>query len=160
MEYPVSTTDVYRRLESLGVELPEPPTPVANFDTHVRAGDFIFLSGQGPVSADGSMHRGRVPVDFSIDEARKHARLVGINLIAVLHHATGDLNRIKRFVRLLGFVNADPDFQDHPKVIDGCSDLLVEVFGGAGRHARSAVGMGSLPFGISVEIEGMVMVHP
>jgi enamine deaminase RidA (YjgF/YER057c/UK114 family) len=152
-------TDVYHRLESLGVVLPEPPTPVANFDTYVWAGDFIFLSGQGPVMADGSMHRGRVAVDISVDEARKHARLVGINLLAVLHRATGDLNRIARFVRLLGFVHAAPGFEDHPKVIDGCSDLLSEVFGAAGRHARSAVGMSSLPFGISVEIEGTVMVR-
>lgn len=152
-------TDVYRRLEGLGVVLPEPPKPVANFDTYVWAGDFIFLSGQGPVMPDGSMHRGRVADDVSLEEARDHARLVGINLLAVLHRATGDLNRVTRFVRLLGFVHAAPSFQDHPKVIDGCSDLLSEVFGTAGRHARSAVGMSSLPFGISVEIEGTVMVR-
>lgn len=156
----MSTTDVYRRLESLGVVLPEPPAPVGSFVPHVWVGDFIFLSGQGPVLADGSMHQGRVAVDVSVAEARQHARLVGINLLAVLHRATGDLNRVARFVRLLGFVHAAPDFQDHPRVIDGCSDFLAEVFGEAGRHARSAVGMSSLPFGISVEIEGMVMVRP
>lgn len=156
----MSTADIYRRLDALGVQLPAPPTPVANFDTHVQIGDLIFLSGQGPVLADGSMHRGRVSVDVSVEEAREHARLVGINLLAVLHRAIGDLNRVERFVKLLGFVNAPPQFQDHPKVIDGCSDFLAEVFGEAGRHARSAVGMSSLPFGISVEIEGMAKVRP
>jgi enamine deaminase RidA (YjgF/YER057c/UK114 family) len=156
----MSTTDVYQRLESMGVVLPQPPSPVGNFNPHVRAGDFIYLSGQGPVLPDGSILQGCVGVDISVEEAQQHARVVGINLLAVLHNAIGDLNRMEGFVRLLGFVRAAADFQHHPKVIDGCSDLLVEAFGAAGRHARSAVGMGSLPFGISVEIEGTVLVRP
>jgi enamine deaminase RidA (YjgF/YER057c/UK114 family) len=155
----MSTADIYTRLDALGIVLPTAPAPVANFDMHVLANDFIFVSGLGPVMADGTLCRGRVADDISIEEARAHARIVGINLLAVLHGATNDLNRIVRVVKLLGFVNSTPDFQDHPKVIDGCSDLLTAVLGSAGRHARSAVGMSSLPFGISVEIEGIVMVR-
>ncbi len=148
--------DLYARLDRLGIALPPPPPPVANYITHSEARGLLFLSGQGPVEADGRIHRGTVGADVSVEEAYRHARLVGINLLAVMHRATGDLNRVARIVKLLGMVNAVPGFSDHPKVINGCSDLFVEVFGETGRHARSAVGMASLPSRITVEIEGVV----
>jgi enamine deaminase RidA (YjgF/YER057c/UK114 family) len=151
----MTATDVYKRLDRLGIALPPPPMPVANFHTHAEARGLLFLSGQGPVQPDGSAFTGTVGDDVTVEAAYAHARLVGINLLAVMHHATGDLNRIARIVKLLGMVNAAPGFADHPKVINGCSDLFVEVFGAAGQHARSAVGMGSLPGRITVEIEGV-----
>jgi enamine deaminase RidA (YjgF/YER057c/UK114 family) len=147
--------DVYTRLDRLGITLPASPPPVANFQSHAQARGLLFLSGQGPVKPDGSAMTGTVGVDVSIDDAYQHARLVGINLLAVMHEATGDLNRIARIVKVLGMVNAVPGFVDHPRVINGCSDLFIEVFGAAGHHARSAVGMGSLPGHITVEIEGV-----
>lgn len=148
--------DVYERLDRLGITLPPSPPPVANFESHAEARGLLFLSGQGPVRPDGSAMTGVVGSDVTAEEAYQHARLVGINLLAVMHEATGDLNRIARVVKVFGMVNAAPGFADHPRVINGCSDLFVEVFGAAGRHARSAVGMGSLPGRITVEIEGVV----
>lgn len=147
------------RLAALGITLLQAPTPIANFLTHVREGNLLYLSGQGPREADGTMHCGKVGRDVDIDAAYGHARLTGINLLAVLQEVLGDLARVKRVVKLLGMVNATPDFTDHPRVINGCSDLFVEVFGTAGQHARSAVGLGSLPGNITVEIEAIVAVH-
>ncbi|HUZ65095.1 MAG TPA: RidA family protein [Acetobacteraceae bacterium] len=149
----------YDRLKSLGIELPTAPPPIANFVTHAREGNLLFLSGQGPSEADGSMHTGKVGAGISVAEAYAHARLTGINLIAVMHDALGDLLRVKRIVKLLGMVNATADFADHPAVINGCSDLLIDVFGEIGRHARSAVGFGSLPGRITVEIEAVIAVQ-
>jgi enamine deaminase RidA (YjgF/YER057c/UK114 family) len=149
----------YDRLAALGIELPPPPKPIANFLTHVQEGSLLFLSGQGPLEANGHMHIGKVGGDVATEDAYKHARVTGINLIAVMHHALGDLSRVKRVVKLLGMVNAVPDFRDHPQVINGCSDLFAEVFGEAGHHARSAVGFGSLPGNITVEIEAIVALH-
>lgn len=149
----------YERLASLGIELPPPPPPVANFVTHVREGSFLYLSGQGPREIDGHLHCGKVGGDVSIEEAYTHARLTGINLLAVMHEALGDLARVKRVVKLLGMVNAVPDFTDHPNVINGCSDLFIDVFGEAGQHARSAVGLGSLPGNITVEIEAIIALQ-
>jgi enamine deaminase RidA (YjgF/YER057c/UK114 family) len=150
--------DVYVRLDAAGIVLPPPPRPVANYVTHVQEGDLLFLSGQGPRTAGGGFCTGKVGDSVSVDEAYQHARLVGINLLAVMHHALGDLGRVRRVVKVLGMVNAVPAFADHPRVINGCSDLLVEILGEAGRHARSAVGMGSLPSNITVEIEAVVAV--
>lgn len=148
------------RLASLGIQLPPPPPPIANFLTHVREGNLIYLSGQGPREADGFLHTGKVGLGgVDVAQAYGHARLTGINLLAVLQGALGDLSRVRRVVKLLGMVNATPDFQDHPSVINGCSDLLIEVFAEAGHHARSAVGFGSLPGNITVEIEAIVAVH-
>jgi enamine deaminase RidA (YjgF/YER057c/UK114 family) len=144
------------RLEALGIVLPAAPRPIANFVTHVVEGKLLFLSGQGPSQADGTLHTGKVGADVSVDEAYAHARLTGINLIAVMQAALGDLSRVRRIVKLLGMVNATPDFASHPAVINGCSDLMVEVFGERGVHARSAVGFGSLPNQITVEIEAVV----
>ena len=146
----------YIRLAELGLTLPEPPTPIANFVTHAESGRLIFLSGQGPLRADGTLCTGKVGEDVTVEQAYEHARLTGLNLLAVMHAAAGDLGRIVRVVKLLGFVNATPTFSDHPKVVNGCSDLFVDVFGDAGRHARSAVGVAQLPFNVSVEVEAVI----
>nr|WP_205800110.1 RidA family protein [Microvirga terricola] len=146
-------------MKALGISLPASPTPIANFVTYVREGNLLFLSGQGPQEANGFLHTGKVGADVTTEKAYEHARLTGINLIAVMQDALGDLSRVKRVVKLLGMVNAAPDFTEHPKVINGCSDLMVEVFGEAGVHARSAVGFGSLPNNITVEIEAIVAVE-
>ena len=150
----------YARLRALGIELPSPPPPVANFVTYVREGNLLFLSGQGPMQADGFEHHGRVGDGVTVEQAYAHARITGINLLAVMQEAVGSLDRVRRVVKLLGMVNAVPDFTQHPQVINGCSDLFLEVFGEAkGRHARSAVGMGSLPNQITVEIEAVIAVE-
>ncbi|MBN9346604.1 MAG: RidA family protein [Devosia sp.] len=146
----------YDRLAALGIVLPAAPSPIANFVTHVSEGGLLFLSGQGPSEADGTLHRGKVGADVTVQSAYAHARLTGINLIAVMEAALGDLRRVRRIVKLLGMVNAASDFGDHPAVIDGCSDLMRAVFGDRGTHARSAVGFGSLPNQITVEIEAII----
>lgn len=148
----------YERLKQLGLELLTPAVPIANYVPFVLANGFLYLSGQGPRRADGTLHTGKVGAEVSLDEAYEHAKLTGLNLISVAHLALGDLGRVRRVVKVLGMVNGTPAFADQPKVINGCSDLLVAVFGDAGRHARSAVGMGSLPGNISVEIEVIFQV--
>lgn len=148
----------YDRLKALGITLPDAPPPIANFVTHVQEGKLLFLSGQGPTEGDGRLHTGKVGGDVGVEAAYGHARLTGINLIAVMHAALGDLGRVRRVVKLLGMVNATPDFVDHPSVINGCSDLFIDVFGESGIHARSAVGHGSLPGQITVEIEAIVAI--
>lgn len=146
------------RLAALGLTLPPPPTPVANFLTHVRHGDLLFLSGQGPLRADGSLSTGKVGAEVTVEAARADAELTGLNLIAVLKAVLGDLSRVGGVVKLFGMVNAAPEFGRHPEVIDGCSNLFVAAFGDAGRHARSAIGVASLPNQITVEIEAIVSV--
>ncbi len=146
------------RLARLGIVIPPPPPPIANFLTHVREGNLLFLSGQGPREVDGHLHSGKVGSEVSVEAAYGHARLTGINLIAVMQAALGDLRRVKRIVKLLGMVNGTADFADHPSVINGCSDLFIEVFGERGHHARSAVGMASLPGNITVEIEAVISI--
>ena len=147
------------KLKQLGIDLGRVSAPVANYDNAVRVGNLLYLAGKGP-RADASGHRpiGKVGRDFSVEQGYQHARSVGLDLIAVMKTELGSLDRVKRIVKVLGMVNAVPEFADHPKVINGCSDLFVEVFGEAGKHARSAVGMGSLPMGIPVEIECIVEV--
>jgi enamine deaminase RidA (YjgF/YER057c/UK114 family) len=149
-----------QRLESLGLMLPPVPTPVANYVPFRFAGNLLYLSGQGPKRPDGTYRQGRLGKDISVEEAYAEARLTGLNLLSVAKAALGDLARVEAVVKLLGMVNAEPDFADHPKVINGCSDLLVDVLGDAGRHARSAVGMGSLPNRMAVEIEAILLVTP
>lgn len=149
----------YDRLTELGIELPPAPPPIANFVTHVIEGNILYLSGQGPREPNGFMHTGKVGANVTPQQAYHDARLTGINLLAVMQDALGDLSRVRRVVKLLGMVNAVPDFADHPVVINGCSDLLNAVFGPAGQHARSAVGFGSLPGNITVEIEAIVALH-
>ncbi|KPK35667.1 MAG: hypothetical protein AMJ66_00590 [Betaproteobacteria bacterium SG8_40] len=149
---------IEQRLKELGIELPPIPGSAGNYLQYVQTGNLIFLSGAGPRSADGRPPAGKVGSDMSVEEAYRHARDVGLIQIAKLKDALGDLDRVTRIVKVLGMVNAGPEFAEHPKVINGFSDLMVEVFGDKGRHARSAVGMGSLPFGIPVEIEVIVEV--
>jgi enamine deaminase RidA (YjgF/YER057c/UK114 family) len=144
------------RLKTLGIVLPPVPTPIANYVPFVITGSLVFLSGQGPRRPEGGMFTGKVGGGVSVDEAYQHARIVGIQLLSALRDAIGDLDRVTRIVKLLGMVNGVPEFKLHPKVINGCSDLLVEVFEAKGKHARSAVGMGSLPDDITVEIEAIV----
>lgn len=157
-ELPAPTTP-RQRLAMLGIVVPPPPPPIANFVTHVREGSLLFLSGQGPREANGHLHTGKVGIDVTVEQAYGHARLTGINLLSVMQGVLGDLGRVGRIVKLLGMVNATPDFGDHPSVINGCSDLLVQVFGERGEHARSAVGVGSLPGNITVEIEAVVAIR-
>jgi enamine deaminase RidA (YjgF/YER057c/UK114 family) len=147
-----------RRLTELGITLPAMPKPVANYLPFTISGNLLFISGQGPRAADGKYFTGKVGREVTADEAYAHARLVGINLLSVVHHAQNGLSTVRRVVKLTGFVNASDDFQDHPRVVNGCSDLLVEVFGDAGKHARSAVGVTSLPMNITVEIEAIFEV--
>ncbi len=147
------------RLKELKIELPPIPKPGGQYVHAVRTGNLLFLAGKGPQNPDGSTPKGKVGRDVTTEEAYKHARSVGLTLIAVMKEAVGNLDRVKRVVKVLGMVNATPEFGEQPKVINGCSDLFVEVFGERGRHARSAVGMGSLPNGITVEIEAIVEVE-
>jgi enamine deaminase RidA (YjgF/YER057c/UK114 family) len=145
------------RLKELGIVLPELRKPVANYLPYRLAGNMLYLAGQGPLE-NGKQLTGKLGRDIDIDEGYRRARLVGLGLLAAMRDALGSLDRVDFIVKLLGMVNAVPDFNDSPKVINGCSDLFVEVFGDAGRHARSAVGNVMLPNQISVEIEGIVAV--
>ena len=148
------------RLKERGITLPTPPTPLANYVPGVLAGNLLFLSGHGPIRSEGKPSvRGKVGRDLSLEEGYRAAREVGINLLASARAILGSLDRVKRVVKVLGMVNCAEDFGDQPRVINGCSDLMVEVFGDAGRHARSAVGMAALPIGIPVEIEMILEVE-
>jgi enamine deaminase RidA (YjgF/YER057c/UK114 family) len=142
------------RLKEMGITLPDAPKPVANYVPFKIAGDLLYLSGQGPRRADGSFCTGKVGADVSLE----HAKLVGLGLLAAAKLAAGHLSRLEA-IKLLGMVNAVPEFGDQPKVINGCSDLFVAVLGENGRHARSAVGMGSLPNNITVEIEAIFRIR-
>lgn len=145
------------KLQAMGLSLPSVPTPVANYVPFRLDGKTIYLSGQGPRKRDGSYHIGKVGRDVTVEQAYEHAKIVGLGLLAVAKKAAGDLSRIE-VLKLLGRVNGVPEFADQPKVINGCSDLLVEVLGERGRHARSAVGMGSLPNNMTVEIEAIMRI--
>jgi enamine deaminase RidA (YjgF/YER057c/UK114 family) len=146
------------RLKQLGIQLPAVPTPMANYVRAVRVGNILFLAGHGPQKDGKQIYIGKVGRELSVEEGQQSARLVGLNLLASAREALGSLDRVRRIVKVLGMVNSADGFGDQPKVINGFSDLMVEVFGEAGRHARSAVGMAELPFGISVEIEMIVEV--
>jgi enamine deaminase RidA (YjgF/YER057c/UK114 family) len=145
------------RLKELGIVLPELMVPVANYLPYRIHGNTLYLAGQGP-RENGQILLGKVGTDVSIEEGYRRARLTGLGMLSAMKHALGSLDRVDYIVKLLGMVNAPPDFKDQPKVINGCSDLFVEVFGDIGRHARSAVGLGSLPNGMSVEIEGIIAI--
>jgi enamine deaminase RidA (YjgF/YER057c/UK114 family) len=149
-----------KRLKELGLDLGSVSAPVANYVNAVQAGNLLFLSGKGPRPApDGKRPKGKVGREYTIEQGYQHARTVGLDLLAVMKSELGSLDRVKRVVKVLGMVNSVPEFEDPPKVINGCSDLFVEVFGERGRHARSAVGMAALPAGIPVEIECIVEVE-
>ncbi len=150
---------IRQRLEELEIKLPQVPLPVGNFLPCSLYGGLLFLSGQGPLRADGTLSTGKVGIEVSCEEACLDARRTGLVLIAVMEQFLGDLDRVDRIVKLLGMVNAAPDFTEHPTVINGCSDLMMQVFGKTGRHARSAVGLSSLPGNITVEIEAIVAVR-
>jgi enamine deaminase RidA (YjgF/YER057c/UK114 family) len=148
------------RLKELGIVLPALAKPVANYVPYRIAGNVLYLSGQGPRDEKGNHLSGKLGAEISIEEGYRRARLVGLGLLAATRDALGSLDRVDYIVKLLGMVNATPDFNDPPKVINGCSDLFVDVFGEAGRHARSAVGHVTLPNQISVEIEAIVAIKP
>ena len=151
--------DVDRRLQELGIELPTPMGPAGNYVSALRVGDLLYLSGTGPVRADGGLVTGKVgDGGLDLDAAREAARLTGLQILGTLRAQLRDLDRVRQVVRLFGMVNCSPGFNRTPAVIDGCSDLLVEVLGDAGRGARSAVGVAELPFDIAVEIEATVQV--
>jgi enamine deaminase RidA (YjgF/YER057c/UK114 family) len=141
------------RLTHLGIELPPAFTPIANFDLTARTGSLLYVSGHGPTSGSEVVFRGRVPSEVSMEEAYRAARLTALNCLRTIQDELGTLDRVRRIVKLLGMVSSDRDFTGQPQVINGASDLLVEVFGEAGRHARSAVGMAVLPMGMPVEVE-------
>jgi len=147
------------RLDELGYKLPKlPPTSIGNFINTKRVGNLIYISGQGPVTFDGELKKGKVGQDVTVEEAIEHAEIVAINIIASLKKELGTLSKVKGFVKLFGMVNSVPLFENHPSVINGCSDLLCKVFGDKGVHTRSAIGVGSLPNNITVEIEAIVEV--
>lgn len=149
---------VAERLADLDIDIPVPMGPAGLYVPAVRVGDLVYLSGTGPVRPDGSLVTGKVGRDLDVDEAREAARLTGLQIVGMLAAELGDLDRVVRIVKLLGMVNCAPGFTHTPRVIDGCSELLVTVFGDAGKGARSAVGMAELPFDIAVEIEAVVHV--
>lgn len=151
--------DIEQRLTELDIELPEVSTPVANYVNAVRTGNLLFLAGKGPRKPDGSYITGQVGVDLTLEEGKEAARLTGINQLAVLKSELGGLNKVKRIVKVTGMVNSAPGFGNQPEVINGFSDLMVEVFGEKGKHARAAVGMVSLPRNIAVEIEMIVEIE-
>jgi enamine deaminase RidA (YjgF/YER057c/UK114 family) len=144
------------RIKELGIKLRTPGPASANFLGAVRVGNLVYLSGQGPLKEDGTFMIGKVGKEFSFEEAKYAARLTGISLLEALKAEVGNLSNVKRIVKVLGMVNAVPEFDNHSQVINGFSDLMVEVFGENGRHARSAIGLGSLPRNIPVEIEMIV----
>lgn len=147
------------KLAQLGLTLPPTPPPAGNYVPFRRDGNIAYLAGQGPRRADGSLHSGKVGGDVTVEAAYEHAKLVGLQILASAKAAAGgDLSKVE-FLKVLGMVNATPDFGDHPRVINGFSDLMVAVLGDRGRHARSAVGMGSLPMGITVEVEAVIRIH-
>jgi enamine deaminase RidA (YjgF/YER057c/UK114 family) len=154
--------EIEKKLADMGLELPPIPTPVANYVPAVQVGSLLFLSGHGPaLLKDGKVHfiQGKVGKDLTTEEGYEAAKQVTLNLLQSIKETIGDLDKVKRVVKLLGFVNCTEDFPNQPQVINGASDLLVELYGERGRHARSAVGMYQLPFGIAVEIEMIVEVE-
>lgn len=151
--------DYEKKLNELGITLSEPSKPIANYVKAVRVGNLLFLSGHGPTYPDGTMMKGKVGSELTLEQGYAAAKLTAEGLLATMKAELGDLNKVKRIVKVNGWVNAAPDFGDHPRVINGCSDLMVAVFGDRGKHARAAMGAGSLPSNIPVEIEMVVEVE-
>ena len=150
---------VDKKIEELGIQLQKPVKPVANYVTTVQTGNLVFTSGHGPIGDDGQLILGQLGTDMDIEGGYQAARAVGIGLLSTLKATLGNLDRIKKIVKLVGFVNSSADFKDQPAVVNGASDLFVEIFGDKGRHARSAVGMVQLHGGIAVEVEMIVEVE-
>jgi len=154
--------EVEKKLAEMGLALPPSPSPVANYVPAVRSGNLLFVSGHGPAFVkDGKIEyiRGKLGKDLTVEQGYEAARQVTLNILQSIKGVIGDLDKVRRIVKVLGFVNCTEDFPDQPKVINGASDLLVALYGERGRHARSAVGMQQLPFGIAVEIEMVVEVE-
>ncbi len=149
-----------RRLAALGYVIPPVPAPIGTFDLGSIDGTTLYLSGQGPVLESGELATGKVGLDVSVEEAFHHAHRSGLVLIAAMKEILGSLEHVAQIRRVFGMVNAVPGFADHPTVIDGCSKLFCDIFGERGRHARAAVGMGSLPGNITVEIDAIVSISP
>lgn len=147
------------RLAKLKLELPPAPNPVATYHTAVRVGDLLYVSGHGPLRPDGSMHVGKIGADLDVPAGQAAARQTGLAILATVRKHLGSLDKVVRLVKVLGMVNCTPDFGEQPMVINGFSDLMVEVFGESGRGARSAVGMGGLPGRIAVEVEAIFQVR-
>lgn len=146
-------------LQKLGIVLPKPTSPIANYVKYVQTGKLLFLSGHGPSKPDGTYIVGKLGTDLTVAQGAEAAKLTGINLLATLQAAVGNLDQVKRIVKVLGFVNGKNDFADQPKVMNGFSDLMVAVFGEKGKHARSAIGTNSLPNNMAVEIEMVVELY-
>lgn len=149
---------IEQRLIDHDIELPEAAVPAANYVPTVISGNMLYVSGQVPVWNGGFRHIGKLGADISVEEGQACARLCGLNVIAQAKAALGDLDRVARVVKLVGFVNCTTEFGDQPKVVNGASDLMAEVFGDKGKHARSAVGVASLPFGVAVEVEAILEI--
>lgn len=148
------------KIKELGLQLPPASKPIANYVKYVRTGNLIFLAGHGPTKADGTNIMGKVGKELTIEQGYEAAKITALSLIATLKDALGgDLGKVKRIVKVNGYVNCLPDFTEQPKVINGCSDLLVQIFGEKGKHARAAMGMVALPMNIAVEIEMVVEVE-
>ena len=145
-----------KRLEALGIILPEASDPAARYANFVEVNGLLFVAGKGPAGRNGVKPKGKLGREFTTQEGYQYAREAGIEVLAVLKSALGSLDKVKRVVKIQGFVNADPSFEEHHKVLDGCSDLMFEVFGERGAHARSAVGMASLPRNAPVEVEAIL----
>jgi enamine deaminase RidA (YjgF/YER057c/UK114 family) len=151
---------IQERLAELAIILPQPPNPVANFTNFTKHDGLLFISGQGPVEADGTRYVGQVGGELTLEQGKAMARLVAINIVAVLNVALkGDWDRLDHFMKINGYVNSCDGFYRQPEVIDGCSDLLVKIFDDRGRHARTAIGVSVLPFNIPVEIEAIVALR-
>ncbi len=151
--------EIDARLEELGIELPQAAAAVANYVPYVVTGNLVFVSGQVTIEDGEFKYQGKVGSDLSVEQGQEAARLCALNIIAQLKEACGgDLDRVRRIVKLGGFVNSTPDFKDQPKVINGASDLMVEVFGDKGRHARAAVSAGALPVGVAVEVDAVAEI--
>lgn len=145
--------EIESRLAEIGIDLPQAAAPAANYVPYVITGSQLFVSGQIPMGANGIEHQGKLGADYSVEDGQAAAKLCAINILAQAKAALGDLDKIKRLVKLVAFVNSTPEFGDQPKVVNGASDFMVEALGDKGRHARSAVGVAALPFGVAVEIE-------
>jgi enamine deaminase RidA (YjgF/YER057c/UK114 family) len=154
----INAQDAETKLKEKGIVLIPPSSPVANYVNAVRVGNLLYLAGKGPSKADNTYVTGKVGRDLTIEQGYEAARLTAINHLAVIKNELGSLNKVKRIVKVLGMVNCTEDFKDQPKVINGYSDLMVEIFGDKGKHARSAVGMYALPFNMAVEIEVIVEI--
>ena len=150
--------EIAARLRELGLELPPAPSPVANYVPYLIAGNLLFISGQISKAGDGTLLSGRVGDTLSIEDGIAAAKVCALNILAQAQAALGDLDRVAQVMRLTGFVNAGPDFTDHPKVINGASDLMVAVLGDKGRHTRAAVGVSGLPAGAAVEVDAIISV--